>query len=59
MYECFHCGARSVIWQADFDTEDYGYEVPGIIHECCCQNCGAQITYYVPFIKEEEDGKEY
>lgn len=43
MYECFHCGCRSVVWSADFDSEDYGYEEPGIIHECHCVNCGAQI----------------
>ena len=48
MYECFHCGARAVIWDGDFDSEDYGYEEPGIIHECHCVNCGAQITYFVP-----------
>lgn len=29
MYECFHCLSRSVIWDADFDTEDYGYEPGG------------------------------
>ena len=48
MYECFHCGARAVIWDGDFDSEDYGYEEPGIIHECHCVNCGAQVTYFVP-----------
>jgi hypothetical protein len=32
MYECFHCGARAVIWDADFDSEDYGYEPGGIVH---------------------------
>ena len=54
MYECFHCGCRSVVWSADFDSEDYGYEEPGIIHECHCINCGAQITYFVPFDFEED-----
>ena len=55
MYECFHCLHRTVIWSADFDGEDYGYEVPGIIHELECQNCGAQITYFVPYEREEDD----
>ena len=32
MYECFHCGARAVIWDADFNFEDYGLEGEGIIH---------------------------
>lgn len=26
MYECFHCGARAVIWDCDFDFEDFGYK---------------------------------
>jgi hypothetical protein len=57
MYECFHCGCRSVIWNADFDSEDYGYEEPGIIHECHCLNSGAQITYFVPIDFEEDKDK--
>ena len=47
MYECFHCGERAVIWDADFDFSDYGEEGEGIIHECHCTNCGAQITYRI------------
>ena len=54
MYEFFHCGARAVIWCADFMVEEYGYEdEDGLIHECQCTNCGAQITYYVPSRPEE------
>lgn len=48
MYECFHCGQKKVIWDGDFDFEDYGLEGSGIIHECYCENCGARITYEVP-----------
>jgi len=48
MYECFHCGEKSVIWDGDFSFEDYGLEGEGIIHECHCENCGAQITYQIP-----------
>jgi len=48
MYQCFHCGAIAVIWDGDFDAEEYGYEDGGIIHECHCTSCGAHITYYVP-----------
>lgn len=55
MYECFHCGSRSVIWGADFTFEDYGIDdEEGIVHECHCTNCGAEITYWIP-IKTEED----
>ena len=48
MYECFHCGCKSVIWDGDFDFSDYGEEKQGIIHECHCENCGARITYKIP-----------
>ena len=54
MYECFHCGAYAVIWEADFDFSDYGYEGEGIIHVCHCANCGAQIEYYVPINRKED-----
>ena len=26
MYECFHCGARAVIWDCDYSFEDIGLE---------------------------------
>lgn len=55
MYECFHCGSRSVIWDCDFTFEDYGMDGDGLIHECHCENCGAWITYYLPM---DDDGKE-
>ena len=57
-YECFHCGEQSVIWSGDADYEDYGLEGTGIIHECRCSNCGAEITYRVPLdpIDEIEGG---
>ena len=47
MYECFHCGEQAVGWFADFDFEDFGLEGVGIVHVCSCQNCGAEIYYYV------------
>lgn len=57
MYECFHCCCRSVIWDCDYDYSDYGLDGEGIIHECHCTNCGAQITYYIPIgDPDEEDG---
>lgn len=56
MYECFHCLAKAVVWQSDFDYEDYGYEGEGIVHICTCSNCGAEIEYRVPVIKEDEGG---
>ena len=53
VYECFHCLQRSVIWDADFDGEDYGYDEPGVVHACHCTNCGAIITYWCPDNPEE------
>ena len=54
MYECFNCGKKTVIWSADFDFEDMGYEGEGIVHICNCTNCGAEIEYRIP---TEDDGK--
>ena len=54
MYECFHCGCRTVIWDADFDFEDLGYEDEGIVHTCHCTNCGAEIEYK---IRTDEEGQ--
>ena len=54
MYECFHCGARAVIWDADFSAEDYGIVDPdtgdfadGIVQNLHCENCGADIQYVI------------
>lgn len=55
MYECFHCGQRTVIWDGDFDFEDYEIEGEGIVHTCHCMNCGAQITYEVPNNNEDKE----
>lgn len=54
MYECFHCGERAVIWDADFDFSDFGYEGEGIVHTCHCANCGAEIEYRIS-IGESDD----
>lgn len=54
MYECFHCGMKSVIWDCDYDFADFGYEGKGIVHICHCENCGADIEYRIP-IKEEDE----
>ena len=56
MYECFHCGCKAVIWDADFSFEDEGIEGEGIIHHCHCTNCGAEITYFIAINQEGEDG---
>ena len=55
MYECFHCGAKAVYWQADFDFADFGYEGEGIVHICTCANCKADIEYRIRTDADEED----
>ena len=54
MFECFHCLARAVIWDADFDFEDYGIEGVGIVQHLHCTNCGAEIEYYIDCSEEVE-----
>lgn len=57
MYQCFHCLTNSVVWEADFDFEDFGYEGEGIVHICHCENCGAEIEYRIP-MKDDDEGEE-
>ena len=54
MYECFVCRQKTVVWDADFDYSDYGFEQNGIVHECHCANCGSQILYFCPEKDEDE-----
>lgn len=55
MYECFHCGEQTVVWDSDFSFEDYGEDGEGIIHECHCENCGARITYRISLEDNTDD----
>jgi len=55
MFECFHCLSRSVIWDCDYNFEDFGYEGEGLVQICHCANCGAEIEYRIPFPATEED----
>lgn len=55
MYQCFHCGAYGVSWDADFSFEDFGFEGEGIVHVCHCNNCGAEIEYYISCEEEEDE----
>lgn len=54
MFECFHCGHRSVIWDNDYMFEDMGCIGEGIVHVLHCVNCGAQIEYYIPIGGDDE-----
>lgn len=53
-HKCYACGQETVIWSCDFSFEDYCIEGEGLVQEYTCLNCGASITYYIPFDTEEE-----
>ena len=55
MYECFHCLQKSVIWDSDFDFEDYGYDGVGVGHVCYCANCGVDIEYRIRTDNQEDE----
>ena len=54
VFECFHCGQRSVIWDCDYDYEDFGYEGEGIVQVLHCDNCGARIEYLIDYGGDDE-----
>lgn len=58
LFECFHCLHRALVWQCDYDYEDFGYEGAGIVQILTCMNCGAEVEYRVPLDTEEEDEQE-
>lgn len=39
MYQCYKCGEKAVIHDADFKDEEGGI----IIHACHCTNCGTEM----------------
>ena len=53
MHECFHCGQKTVIWDADFSFDDFSFDGDGIVHALHCTNCGAEIYYQVPLNSDE------
>lgn len=53
MGKCFICG-EEVIWESDFDSDDYGYEEQGIIHNYHCPKCGADYEVFEKFNAEDE-----
>ena len=57
-YQCFHCGAKAVTWDCDYDFDDMGYEGSGLVNCCHCNNCGAEIEYRIPIEDEEEESDE-
>lgn len=58
MYQCFHCGNNSVMWDCDYDFEDFGYEGEGIVQMLHCEKCNAEIEYRINFNEEKEKEEE-
>lgn len=54
MHECFECGRRAVVWDNDFDYEDYCLDGNGIVHILHCMHCGAKIMYFC----QDNDGND-
>jgi len=55
-YQCFHClEPHSVVWNSDYDFEDFGIAGEGIVHCCTCSNCGAEIQYFISCDNEDEE----
>jgi hypothetical protein len=52
---CFHCGHNSVVWDCDYNVEDYGCDQSGVVHACHCTHCGADIVYTVLDDKDDVD----
>jgi hypothetical protein len=50
--QCPRCD-QQLIWGNDFDAEDIGYDVGGIVTYYSCQ-CGVQVEIFVPFEREDE-----
>lgn len=40
--KCSACNSK-LIWQSDFDAEDYGFEFEGIVSVYLCSNCDNMI----------------
>ena len=55
MYECFHCGNKTVYWTGDFSFDDFGIEGEGIVQVCHCNTCHADIFYHITLTKEDEE----
>ena len=49
---CWHCGTE-LIWGADFDGEDYGYEDIAIVSTLSCPKCQSTVEVCLPKDIEE------
>ena len=52
--KCWHC-KNELIWNADFNYEDYGLSGYGVVSNLSCSKCGAHVEVYLPL----ENGEKY
>lgn len=45
---CVHCGERSLIWDGDYSSYDFGYESDGVVRTYHCASCNARYEVFVP-----------
>lgn len=43
---CWHC-KNELVWQNDFDYEDYGISGDGIVSVLYCEYCNALVNVYL------------
>lgn len=50
------CGAK-MIWNSDFDFEDYGYDENGVVshYYCSDEKCGCSMDLYIPDRTNNDD----
>lgn len=44
-----------LIWQCDYDFEDFGYEGEGIVGCAVCSGCGAEVEFRLKTNEEEQE----
>lgn len=58
MWNCFKCGEDKVFWNSDFDADECGYSLHGIVSFYTCLNCGAEYEVFEQIHGEEENDNE-
>ena len=48
---CWHCKAE-LIWNSDFNFEDYGLEGEGIVTHLSCPECPVNVDVFLPTDEE-------
>lgn len=59
MFECTQCGCKTLIWNSDFNAEDYGIESDGIVSCFTCSNEDCDVIIHQIELWDEEEGTEY